>query len=80
MDDDYNLPAMQNIIFCRNVLIYFDKQTQESVVRKITKYLAPGGFLFLGHSETIFGMDLPLKIAAPTIFRKIDKSGVSKCS
>jgi chemotaxis protein methyltransferase CheR len=80
MDDDYNLPALQNIIFCRNVLIYFDKQTQESVVRKITKNLAPGGFLFLGHSETIFGMNLPLKNAAPTIFRKIDKCGVNKCS
>lgn len=80
MDDDYSISSLKNIIFCRNVLIYFDKSTQETVVRKLTNYLVPGGYLFLGHSETIFGMDLPLKNVAPTVFRKIETSGVRKCS
>ncbi len=73
MDDDYSIVSTsKNIIFCRNCLIYFDKATQESVIRKLIKHLVPGGYLFLGHSETIFGMDLPLKTVGPTIFKKID--------
>ena len=71
MDDDYPISTMKNIIFCRNALIYFDKPTQEAVIRKLIKHLVPGGYLFLGHSETIFGMDLPLKTVGPTIFKKV---------
>ena len=71
MDANYSQCGMKNIIFCRNVLIYFDKPTQEAVVRKLVNQLVPGGYLFLGHSETIFGMNLPLKNMAPTVFRKI---------
>ena len=71
MDDNYASCGMKNIIFCRNVLIYFDKPTQEAVVRKLVNQLVPGGYLFLGHSETIFGMNLPLQNMAPTVFRKI---------
>ncbi len=71
MDSSYPKTTQKNVIFCRNVLIYFDKKTQESVVRKLLEHLAPGGYLFLGHSETIFGMDLPLKTVGPTIFKKI---------
>lgn len=72
MDDFYPIKTPKNIIFCRNALIYFDKQTQESVIRKLIEHLIPGGYLFLGHSETIFGMDLPLKTVGPTIFKKVD--------
>ena len=71
MDDDFGLAKAMNIIFCRNVLIYFDKPTQEAVIKKFMKYLTKGGYLFLGHSETIFNMDLPLKTVAPTVFQKI---------
>jgi len=70
MDEEYPDTSPKNIIFCRNVLIYFDKPTQEAVIRKLIKHLIPGGYLFLGHSETIFGMDLPLETVAPTTFRK----------
>lgn len=72
MDDSYPISVPKNIIFCRNALIYFDKPTQEAVIRKLIKHLLPGGYLFLGHSETIFGMDLPLKTVGPTIFRKVE--------
>lgn len=71
MAPSYPRTTEKNVIFCRNVLIYFDKPTQESVVRKLLEHLMPGGYLFLGHSETIFGMDLPLKTVGPTIFKKI---------
>lgn len=71
MDDDFGFRDTMQVIFCRNVLIYFDKPTQERVIKKFMNYLEPGGFLFLGHSETIFGMDLPLKTVAPTVFQRI---------
>lgn len=71
MSDRYPVSSPKNIIFCRNVLIYFDKKMQEEVIRKLTDHLIPGGYLFLGHSETIFGMDLPLQTVAPTVFKKI---------
>jgi chemotaxis protein methyltransferase CheR len=58
-----------DIIFCRNVLIYFDKATQERVIRKFCFHLKPGGLLFLGHSESIIGMDLPLRQIRPTVYR-----------
>ena len=71
MDDVFCLKNEMDIIFCRNVLMYFDKTTQETVLKKIIKYLTKGGYLFLGHSETIYNMNLPLKMVAPTIFQKI---------
>lgn len=59
-----------DIIFCRNVLIYFDKATQEQVIRKLTACLKPGGILFLGHSESTMGMDVSLKQIKPTIYQR----------
>ncbi len=58
-----------DIIFCRNVLIYFDRVLQEQVIRKLATCLNPGGLLFLGHSESIMGMDMPLKQIRPTIYK-----------
>ncbi len=60
-----------NVIFCRNVLIYFDRHTQEKVILKLCSKLKPGGFLFLGHSESVSRMKLPLEQVKPTILRKI---------
>lgn len=76
MDSNYPVQNEKHIIFCRNVLIYFEKQTQEAVIRKLVSHLVPGGYLFLGHSETIFGMDLPLKTVAPTVFKKIQEKKI----
>jgi chemotaxis protein methyltransferase CheR len=53
------------------VLIYFDRPTQESVVRKLANRLDTGGYLFIGHSESLTQMDLPLQQVKPTIFRKL---------
>ncbi|WP_298675687.1 CheR family methyltransferase [uncultured Sphingomonas sp.] len=70
MDDHYPIGAPMDLIFCRNVLIYFDKPTQFRVVSRLTDCLAPGGHLFLGHSESITGLDLPLEQVANTVFRR----------
>lgn len=71
MDPSYNVPHNFDIIFCRNVLIYFDKEVQEKVINKLCDRLRPGGYFFLGHSESVTGMNVPLKQLKPTIFKKI---------
>ncbi len=59
-----------HIIFLRNILIYFDKPTQHRVLEQLCQHLRPGGFLFLGHSETLTGFGLPLQPVATTVFRR----------
>ena len=71
IDENYLFPVKMDVVFCRNVLIYFDKQTQEKALINITKRMSDGGYLFIGHSETILGMNLPLERVAPTIYRKV---------
>jgi len=68
MDDLYDISGKFDLIFCRNTLIYFDNETQEKVLVKICNYLKPGGFLFIGHSESILGKVLPLTQIKPTIY------------
>jgi chemotaxis protein methyltransferase CheR len=70
MDDHFDLPQIPEIIFCRNVIIYFDRPTQERLLQKLTRRLAPGGYFFAGHSESLQGMDLPLVAVAPSSYRK----------
>ncbi|MBB6163291.1 chemotaxis protein methyltransferase CheR [Rhizobium wenxiniae] len=71
MDAKYPIGDPMHIIFCRNVLIYFDKQTQSQVLTRLCNSLAPGGYLFIGHSETVSGFDLPIRQVANTIFKRI---------
>jgi chemotaxis protein methyltransferase CheR len=71
MDDDYGVTEMADAIFCRNVLIYFDRPTQERILRKLTKFLLPHGYLFIGHSESLHDMELPLIPVAPALYRRI---------
>ena len=70
MDDRYPVGDPMHLIFCRNVLIYFDKPTQKKVVSQLYDCLAPGGYLLLGHSESITGLGLPLQQVANTVFRR----------
>ena len=71
MDSSYNVDRDFDIIFCRNVLIYFDRETQQNVINKLCDKLKPGGIFFLGHSESITNMNVPLRQIRPTIFQKI---------
>lgn len=70
MDDSFDAVNNFDIIFCRNVIIYFDKPTQEKVINKLCSKLKPGGYFFLGHSESITSMNLPLEQVKPTVFQK----------
>jgi chemotaxis protein methyltransferase CheR len=71
MDDVYPVSEVFDIIFCRNVLIYFDRETQESVISKLCRNLRKDGYFFLGHSESITGINVPLKHIQPTVFKRI---------
>jgi len=71
MDNSFNINETFDVIFCRNVLIYFDRETQERVINKLCTKLKTNGIFFLGHSESITSMQVPLKQIKPTIFRKI---------
>lgn len=70
MDNNYPVSGDFDVIFCRNVLIYFDKETQEAVINKLCAKLKNNGFLFLGHSESISGLNVPLKQLQPTVYQK----------
>jgi chemotaxis protein methyltransferase CheR len=70
MDSDYGLKEKADAIFCRNVIIYFDRITQEHILQKLAHQLAPGGYIFLGHSETLSGLDVPLVSVGPSTYRK----------
>jgi chemotaxis protein methyltransferase CheR len=72
MDPDYGLTEKVDIYFCRNVIIYFDRPTQEQILRRLTGQLVPGGYAFLGHSETLHGLDVPLSPGGPSVYRKSD--------
>lgn len=61
----------KDVIFCRNVVIYFDRPTQNRLFNEFCLRLVPGGFLFIGHSESVSGMNLPLRQVAPTVYQRI---------
>jgi chemotaxis protein methyltransferase CheR len=63
------------VIFCRNIMIYFDKPTQESLVRRLSEHIEPGGYLFIGHSESLNGIAHGLSYVSPAIYRKPGASG-----
>ncbi len=70
LDHHYDIPRPIDVIFCRNVFIYFNRATQEQILLRFVDCLRPGGFVFLGHSETVTGLSVPLAQIAPTIYRK----------
>jgi chemotaxis protein methyltransferase CheR len=59
-----------DVIFCRNVMIYFDKPTQEGLVNRFYQCLNRGGYLFVGHSESLTGLSHKLKYIEPSVYRK----------
>ncbi len=71
MDSNYPVDLEFEVVFCRNVLIYFDREIQENVINKLCQKLKPGGYLFLGHSESITNYKVPLQQIRPTIFMRL---------
>jgi chemotaxis protein methyltransferase CheR len=72
MDAEFGLTEKADVIFCRNVLIYFDRPTQEKILQKLTRHLVSEGYLFVGHAEALHDMNLPLVPVAPAAYRKVD--------
>ena len=71
MDEHLIIPEKADALFCRNVIIYFERATQCELLSRLCRCLKTGGYLFLGHSETVHGFDLPLVRIASTIYRKL---------
>jgi len=59
-----------DMIFCRNVMIYFDRQVRSRLLQALVQLLAPDGLLFVGHAESLTGFDLPLTTVQPTVYRR----------
>lgn len=71
MDENYGIRERFDVIFFRNVMIYFDKPTQEAVINKLCRHLKAGGYLFVGHSESLAGLNIPVKLVASAVYRKL---------
>jgi chemotaxis protein methyltransferase CheR len=71
MDASYPFDRDVDVVFLRNVLIYFEKADQEAVVGRLVGHLRPGGYLVLGHSESMIGTSLAIKQVAPAVFQKL---------
>lgn len=69
MDREFGVREKMDVIFCRNVVIYFDRPTQEALLNRFCHCLHRGGYVFMGHSETLNGLNVPLKQTAPTVYR-----------
>lgn len=70
LTDNWPLKGDFQMIMCRNVMIYFNRQTQEEIIRKFRDLLEPGGFLFLGHSESMNAASLGFHNVAPAVYQK----------
>ncbi len=68
--DEFPFKRKMHIIFLRNVMIYFDKETKKDLIKKVYDVLEPGGYLFIGRTETIDKTSVPFKLIQPSIFRK----------
>lgn len=71
MASSFGLPQKMDVIFCRNVMIYFNSQIREQLVRRFEQQLVPGGYLFVGHSESLNGLENGLEQVAPMVYRKL---------
>jgi chemotaxis protein methyltransferase CheR len=59
------------VIFCRNVMIYFNRETRQGLVRRLEQSLELGGYLFVGHAESLTGLDHNLQYVCPAVYRKL---------
>ena len=65
----YPLPGLWDLIFCRNVMIYFEREVQRAVVMNLIRQLQPGGYLIVGHSESLLGLHARLRPIQPSVYQ-----------
>jgi chemotaxis protein methyltransferase CheR len=71
MEADFGIREPVDIVFCRNVIIYFDRQTQEQILGRIIYHIRRGGYLFIGHAETLSYLNMPIAQVAPSVYKKV---------
>jgi chemotaxis protein methyltransferase CheR len=69
--DDWPMRGTFDLICCRNVMIYFDKATQQTLVQRLWEKLRPGGYLFTGHSESLAGMEHAFHYVRPAVYQRV---------
>ncbi len=74
MATEYGFNRPVDVVFCRNVMIYFDRPTQRRILLRISATLRKGGYLIMGHSESLNGLELPLVQVTPTVYRRFDEA------
>lgn len=70
MDERYPIRSPLDAIFCRNVMIYFDRPTQRQLMSRFYRYLKKGGYIFIGHSESLQWVEHQFSYVEPTIYQK----------
>ncbi|MCP5102620.1 MAG: chemotaxis protein CheR [bacterium] len=70
LEGDFGMREPIDIVFFRNVMIYFNRATQQAILTRLIACMQPGGYLFIGHSESLNGLYLPVNQQVPTIYRK----------
>ena len=70
-DEDFDIHTKFDLIFCRNVIIYFDKEFQKELFNKFYRYMKEDSYVFIGHSETLFGISDLFKYISSNIYKKI---------
>jgi chemotaxis protein methyltransferase CheR len=68
--EPWPMKGLFNVIFCRNVMIYFDRPTQQKLINRFWDFLSPGGYLFVGHSEGLSGVSHKFHYVQPATYRK----------
>ena len=68
--ESFHPPQLFHVIFCRNVMIYFNKTTQEQLVNRLASCLEPGGYLLIGHAESLTGLKHPYQYVMPAVYRR----------
>ncbi|MCK5880994.1 MAG: protein-glutamate O-methyltransferase CheR [Sinobacterium sp.] len=70
--DTWPMKKHYDLIFCRNVIIYFDKETQATILKKFSQRQTAGSHLFIGHSESLYGMDTDYDLIGKAIYKKVN--------
>lgn len=73
LEEQKSVKEKMDIIFCRNTLIYFDRETQRKVINNLLDKLKPNGYLFIGHSESLINMDFTLEHIFPAVYKNNNK-------
>ncbi|MFA5322869.1 MAG: protein-glutamate O-methyltransferase CheR [Smithella sp.] len=76
--DDWPMRGLFDVIFCRNVMIYFDKPTQENLVGRFWSVLREGGYLFVGHSESLTFLDHSYRYLKPAVYQKVKTAATAR--